>query len=180
MLLPFVCLVACSTSAAPPSVSPTTQTVRVIGAGGAGVAGSAKTAPANDLAVDTLWVGLDKIWRLLPAVYEALEIPIADFDAATNTIGNSGLKVYRRLGKTPLTKYLDCGRTQIGLSADSYDIRMSVLTRLARIDSGKTTVATNIEAVGRPMQYAGSETRCRTKGTLEDELLLNLKARLQP
>lgn len=179
-ILSFAVLAACS-SHAPPAASPSTGgTVRVTGGTNAGnTVSSMRTGDRNDLYVDTLWVPLDRVWRVMPAVYNALEIQITTFDAEKNTIGNAGMKVYRRLGKTPLTRYLDCGRTQIGQSAESYDIQMSVLTRLTPVDSGRTVVSTNIEAAGRPMQFAGGETQCRTKGALEGELLLVLKARLQ-
>ena len=57
---------------------------------------------------------------------------------------------------------------------------MSVLTTLAKVDSANTVVYTNIEASGQPMNYAGGQTRCRTKGELEKQMLLMLRTRVLP
>lgn len=175
-------LSACASVQTPDSAAPPhTQAVHVSGAGGVTTSATAVRATrSNDATFDTLWVNIDKVWATLPAVYAALEIPIGTLDAEQNLFGNSGVKVFRRVGKTPLTKVLDCGRTQIGPSADSYEITISVLTKLWRVDSARTQVTTAIEASGRPLQYAGSTTTCRTLGELERQIVLNLKARLLP
>jgi hypothetical protein len=177
-VLPLAVAAACSSTNTPVSSAPATQTVQI--SGGAGYSTKTKASAINDVHYDTIKTSIDRVWKTLPAVYAGLEIPIATFDSEKNLFGNAGMKVYRRLGQVPLTKLLDCGRTQIGPSADSYDIIMSVLTSLTRVDSARTIVATNVEATGRPMQYAGGETRCRTTGEVERQIALSLRARLEP
>ncbi|HYC51904.1 MAG TPA: hypothetical protein VEB19_12400 [Gemmatimonadaceae bacterium] len=182
LLLLSAVVVACAPRNTPPEVAPPAQTVRVTGAMGTGTAvnSSTRTSGTYDVRIDTIAVKLDQVWKTLPAVYGALEIPISEFDAEKNLVGNGGMKVYRRLGQNQLTKILDCGRTQIGQNADSYEIIMSVITTLAKVDSASTVVYTNIEASGQPMNYAGGQTRCRTKGELEKQLMLMLESRLLP
>ena len=108
-----------------------------------------------------------------------MSIPLTIADNQTLRFGNEGMKIRRRLGETSLIKLLDCGRTQIGQNADSYDILMSVVTTLRRHDANVTIISTSVEASGKPAQFGGSETRCRTKGELEKQIALALRARVE-
>jgi hypothetical protein len=175
-------VVGCASGNTPSTVAPPAQTVRVTGASGTGTAvnSSTRTAATYDVRIDTLPVNLDLVWKALPAVYTGLEIPINTLDNTKNMVGNGGIKLYRRVGSNQLTKLLDCGRTQIGPNADSYEIIMSVITTLGKVDSANTVVYTNVEASGQPMNYAGGQTRCRTRGELERQILLMLRTRLLP
>jgi hypothetical protein len=173
---------ACAPKNTPPEMAPPAQTVRVTGSSGTGtsVNSSTRTSGTYDVRIDTVAAPLATIWKHLPAVYAGLDIPINQLDNTKNMVGNGGMKLYRKIGQTQLTKVLDCGRTQIGPNADSYEIVMSVLTTLARVDSANTVVYTNIEASGQPMNYAGGQTRCRTRGELEKQMLLMLRTRVLP
>jgi hypothetical protein len=169
LILSFGFLGACA-STQTTSQTEEAQTVRVSSTAGSGAIRTGMSALATK--VDTLWVSLDRVWRTLPSVYGLAEIPISDFDAEKNVIGNSGFKMYRRLGKTSLSKYFDCGSTQVGPSAESYEIHASILTRVHRVasDTAKTVVTTTVDAVARPMQFAGEYRRCTSKGALEQHL----------
>lgn len=177
-------LAACSSSAGNrPDAAPTpTQTVRVSGQPGLaqGVNASVRMSGSNDIAADTIGAPMDSVWRALPEVYRALAIPTNLLDTKLRQLGTSGTKVYRRLGQTPLRRLLDCGSTQIGPNADSYDILFAATTSLRRLDSTTTIVTTSVHATGRPMQHGGSETVCRTRGELERQVVLLLKARVLP
>ena len=175
-------LAACSSSHTPdpdPTVGPA-NTVRVSGTNTTGVSNNAlRVTPSYDVAVDTIYTGVAPIWSALPAIYTALSIPLTIADNQTLRFGNEGMKIRRRLGETSLIKLLDCGRTQIGQNADSYDILMSVVTTLRRHDANVTIISTSVEASGKPAQFGGSETRCRTKGELEKQIALALRARVE-
>jgi hypothetical protein len=175
-------LTACSSSHTPdpdPTVGPA-NTVRVAGSHTTGVSNNAlRVSPSYDVAMDTIYAGVAPIWSALPAIYTALSIPLTTADNQALRVGNEGMKIRRRLGETSLVKLLDCGRTQIGQNADSYEILMSVVTTLRRHDEGTTFIATAVEASGKPMQFGGSETRCRTTGELEKQISLALRARVE-
>jgi hypothetical protein len=168
---------ACAPRNAPPEGAPPAQTVRV---SGTAINSSTRTSASYDVRIDTLPVKLDLVWKTLPAVYNGLQIPITTLDNTKNMVGNGGMKVFRRVGQNQLIKLLDCGRTQIGPNADSYEIVISVITTLARVDSASTVVYTTVEASGTPMNYAGGQTRCRTLGELEKQIALMLRTRLLP
>lgn len=176
-------LAACSSAGNPPDAAPTpSQTVRVSGQPGLaqGVNSSLRMTGANDVAADTVDAPLDSVWRALPEVYRALAIPTNLLDTDLRQLGTSGTKVYRRLGQTPLRRYLDCGNTQLGPNADSYEIVLAATTSLRKLDTASTIVTTVVEATGRPMQFATGETVCRTRGDLERQIVLLIKTRVLP
>lgn len=177
-ILAFAGLAACASSHAPAATTSTTDERVRMGGTQTGLRLSSSTVAR----ADTLWMPIDRVWKALPAVFAVLEVPIERFDAETNTIGNSSLKLYRRLGKVPLTRYLDCGSTQIGPNADSYEVALTVLTKLSRppADTSNTTVVTTVEALARPIQFRGDYVRCTSKGALEARLAEVLKVQLTP
>lgn len=168
-------VLACAPARGPGTPEPQAQHVRIDGRDS-----GLRLSSTRSARVDTLWVSVDKVWQTLPLVYGALDIPIERFDAEARVIGNSTLKVYRRLGKAPLTRYLDCGMTQIGPNAESYEIMLNVLTKItpSMSDSTITTVTTTVGATGRSIQFAGGVAQCSSKGTLEAQILEVLKVRL--
>ena len=161
-LLAVSCLVACTGHTPAPSTGTRENEQVRMGGAQTGLRLSSNTVAR----ADTVWTPIDRVWKAMPAVFAVLEVPIERFDAESNTIGNSSLKLYRRLGKTPLTRYLDCGTTQIGPNADSYEVLLTVLTRLSRprADTANTTVVTIVEAMARPIQFRGDYIRCSSKG----------------
>jgi hypothetical protein len=175
--LASICLAACAPPQAPTTATPETERVRM-----GGTATGLRLSSNTVARADTVWTSLDRIWKVLPAVYGVLEVPIEKFDAESNTIGHSSLKLYRRLGKIPLTRYLDCGATQIGPNADSYEVLLTVLTRLTRprADTSNTAVVTTVEAMARPIQFRGDYVRCTSKGALEARVVEVLKVQLAP
>src|SRR6185369_5080988 len=80
--------------------------------------------------VTTVAYPVDRVWLVLPAVFDSLGIVLTDFDEKTHVIGNAGMKAHKALGKVSLGTYIDCGATQGFPSADSYDIQMSVMTQI--------------------------------------------------
>jgi len=117
---------------------------------------------------------IDRVWSLLPAIYEELSIPVASFDQPGHTMGNAGLKVRRQLGKVPLSRYLDCGSAQGSASADSYEVYMSVLSRVDSTATG-ARLTTTVEAQARPASLAGQYAACASKHTLEKTIADQVK-----
>jgi hypothetical protein len=116
------------------------------------------------------------VWAVLPAVYDSLHIPRSQVDEATHVLGNTGLKLRRRLGTIPLSRLLECGSAQGGPSADTYEVFLSILTTVQPgTEAGTAFVATTIDAQARPVSFAGEYVRCGSKGELEQRVLNSLK-----
>ena len=156
-----------SSSASP---APTTMETTRIAAG----SGTMTMTTNRDIATNakTVAYGIDGVWRAVRAAYDSLAVPVAIFDEASHSVGNSNLRVRRRLGDVALSKYLNCGSTQGFPSADTYEIQMSVLTQL-RTDpeSGGTTILTTVQAQGRPMTISSEFTPCSSTGGLETRIV---------
>ena len=70
------------------------------------------------------------IWRALPAVFDSLEVPVSRIDPVEHVFGNEGVRIRKRIGGEAISRYFDCGTTQIGPNADSYDVMLILLTTL--------------------------------------------------
>ncbi|MEI6740143.1 MAG: hypothetical protein WCK74_07520 [Gemmatimonadaceae bacterium] len=151
---------------------PAQQTTGIMGAGLLAVANSA----APDVA--TLPYAADAVWKVLPAVFDSLGIPLTTLDQSKKSIGNEGMKIRQRLGKTALSRYIDCGNTQIGPNADSYDVFLSVLTTVTATSPSSATVTTVVEAKARPATYNQAYSDCATRGGIELRISELVKARL--
>ncbi|AHG89286.1 hypothetical protein J421_1749 [Gemmatirosa kalamazoonensis] len=173
-LLPLVALVvaACASSGGAPT-GRATETVRIDGVGTLNMAGASTTASVTSLAYP-----IDQAWAALRTVYDSLAIPVTTQDPATHTIANDGFKIRNRLGKTALSRYVECGNTQMGPSADSYEVYLSVTTHLKPADAGNTSVESTVEATARPVQFAQAPSRCTSKGELETRIATQLRTAL--
>ncbi|MCA0377037.1 MAG: hypothetical protein LCH84_15405 [Gemmatimonadetes bacterium] len=174
-LASLTALAACASgNAGSTSRAPVTQTI-----GGAGV-GRATITTTTEADVMTLPFDADMVFRVLPSLYDSLGVQINTVDPARRMIGNNGFKLRQRLGKAVLSTLIDCGNTQIGPNADSYDVYLSVITTVTPAGAGASTLSTLLEAQARPITYNQAYNRCTTKGTLEQRLADLVTRRLKP
>ena len=181
-LLAVVWLSACASSkTATPTTTETIQISGVAGTNAQGPSGSSAVMITSSTATHTRTfpVALDQVWGLMPSVYDSLGIPISQIETQNHVIGNPSFAVRRRLGKTPLGRYLDCGSTQGANSVDTYDINLSVTSKVVAESPSATTVATTVEARGKPVFASSEWSRCTSTGRLETAILNGVAARLK-
>jgi hypothetical protein len=154
------------------SVRPATQMV-----GGEGI-GSLVLAGGGGSDVQKLAYTADAVWRALPAVFDSLAIPLNSVDPTTKELGNSALKIRVRLGKVYLSRYLDCGTTQIGPNADNYDVVLTVLSRVMAEGTAASKLTTTVQAQARPATYNQAYNQCSSKGQIERRIIELLSASL--
>jgi hypothetical protein len=121
--------------------------------------------------VANLHFPVDKVWTAMAPAYDSLSIPLSVFDATSRTIGNEGLKARRRIGKTRIGEYLNCGNGEGGPSADIYEINLSMVSRLQPNAVGGTTITTTVDGVAKPASFSGDYIKCATTGELEKRLV---------
>ena len=175
--LSLVLLSACASSqgsSAPPMPDQTVRIPSSNAGGGATLVVASSTSPS----VRSIKASAEKIWSVLPAVYDSLGIPVTERNAATRTIGTTSLKLRRQLGDVRLSRYLDCGSTQGAPSADSYEILLSMNTRIDAGTGDATTVTTTVDAMGRPVFVAAEYIHCGSKGGIEKRFFDILNAEL--
>jgi hypothetical protein len=162
---------ACASSGPRPAPGPATQTVRIVDSTGRVVQlavdprGTAGTAP--------LEMSVEEAWRSLLRAYDAIGLSITSMDNRVYSVA-ANMRLRGRLGTTRLSQYLDCGRSQGGPSADTYDVHMEVQSRLVRAGDATTTLTTHVEASARPAALTGAPLRCASTGTLERRLVHEL------
>jgi hypothetical protein len=173
--LSFAALAACSGNP-PLGGAPAPETIRVSGPGGGAV-----TVTSNAMAGVSIVAGpIAKVWRVLPFAYDSLGLAIVTLDSANHLIGNGDMKLRRQLGGVPLSRFLDCGNTQIGYNADSYDVVLTVRTQLRSDDSGATTMTTMVTAMAKPVAFSQAYSNCSSTGKLEMRLADAIRAKLKP
>ena len=178
LTLSALAFTACS-STPQPEVSPLPQqTIRIPGSNG-GVPVTMGITHSTTPAVRAFGSPADAVWNALPAVYTTLGIPIEERNVAARTLGNPALKLRRRLGDVALSKYLDCGNTQGGPSADTYEVVLSVESRVQAMGADSAVVTTIIDGRGRPVAFSADYVNCGTRGQLEKRFydLLSLELR---
>lgn len=175
MLVSCILMCACASAGTfgAARAQPATQTI-----GSRDLGGSIRVATSTAPDVTTLPYAIDQVWRALPAAFDSLSIPIAHSDPDTHVLGNDRFKIRQRLGKTSLSRFFDCGETQIGANADSYEVMLTVRMQLQAAGAASTKVATIVEALARPITFNQAYSRCQTRGALESRLIAQLRARL--
>jgi hypothetical protein len=174
LLLCVASVAACASSNSPSqTANPPQQTVSIRSqtSGSAGL----RIVPGGGPNVLKVGASIDRVWGALSAVYDSLPVPVALLERRNHVIGNEGFKVRRRLGKTALSKYLECGQSQMEPNADEYEITLAVLSRAVASDSQTTIVTTTVKASAKGLQFAGQFSQCTSTGALETRLQLLLK-----
>ena len=169
----LIVVAGCASSSALPERSDV-RTIEV-----QGVAGKLATRSSSSAIVTSVTAPLEQVWRMLPALFDSLAVPVALIEPANHVIGNEGFKIRQRLGRASLSRYMDCGTTQIGPNADSYDVYLTVLVQLQPGANGTTSIATSFESLARPIAFSQEYSRCSTKGLFETSLVALVKARLK-
>jgi hypothetical protein len=164
-------LAGCASSSGALPDRDTRQTVQI-----SGVSGKLNMSSSSSATTTTIAEPIELVWRALPKALDSLGVAVTTIDPARFLIGAEGVKVRQRLGKAPLSRYLDCGQTQIGPNADAYDVMLTVMVQLQKGVPGATNVSTSVEATAKPIAYAQSASECSTKGTFEKALLAILQA----
>lgn len=175
-LLSLMALTACASGGSTTTSRP--ETMRVVGGGGLGAGAVNIRGASSTASVSKIAAPIDVAWRALPSVYDSLKIPPTTLDSKAHHFGNEGMKIRQRLGSVQLSKYIDCGQAQIGPSADSYDVFLTVMTTLQPVNAGETEVATMVEAAARPISFGQEYSRCTSKGTIENAIAAMLAAKV--
>lgn len=175
VLLVALPLAACASGSAnrapatdPAANIPTTTRIETMG-GTAELRSFTSATATSDLAIAAAPA---KAFAALPTVYEALGVPVNTVLSDASTFGAREMRMPRRLGKTALSQYIDCGVGPTGSpNADVYAVTMTVLSRVAPAgDAAKSTVTTQLSATARPITVAGNTIQCSSTGRLESAI----------
>ncbi|HEY5490019.1 MAG TPA: hypothetical protein VIK25_02400 [Gemmatimonadaceae bacterium] len=166
---------ACASSTkAPETGASTSRTVQV-----AGMPGKLTVTSQSRASVTGMAFTVDQVWKVLPSVLDSLGVKASSIDPSQHAIGAENFKVRVQLGRTPLSRYLECGGTQVGANADSYEVLLTVLAQVQPVATGGSTLSTLFEAVAKPIAFSQGYSKCSSKGLFETRLVEAVKKRLQ-
>lgn len=172
-IVSMAAVAACASSGVSSS-RPSTETVRVMGVGGGQLEMRSSSAGLST----TIGAPIAQVWRVLPAAYDSVGVGVTMIDQKEHLLANEGLKTRQRLGKAALSRYINCGATQIGPNADSYDVYATLKTKLDDNGDSTTKITTLFESAARPVQFSGDYSRCTTTGALEARIAEIIKLRV--
>lgn len=122
---------------------------------------------------------VEAAWAALQSAYTTLGIPVTELNAAQRTIGNPAYRVRRRIGDVPTMRALDCGGDSGMPNAETYQLLLSVKSRIIPSDAGGSVVQTTLDGTGRnATTAASSDVRCSSMGALEKRIADLVKARV--
>ena len=122
-------------------------------------------------------VPLSTVWRVMPAVFERLEIEINHVDPGNGRIGNGNFRPRRLAGRSRAT-FLDCGSGLTGPYADAYTVTMSLLVQLTSAQDGTTIVRTVIDAYAEDRGVSARPIHCISRGGLERQIFAMIQEQL--
>ena len=166
-------LAACASGAPVGGRAPVPQSIGIAGSGD-----RLTISPGDGPNRYSLDAPLDRVWRALPAAFDSVGVRVTRIDSVSKVVANDGFKVRQRLGQVALSRYIDCGQTQIGPNADSYEVYITLIAEIRFSTAATTAMATTFEAAARPIAFSQGYSRCTSRGTFEAKLLEAIKAQL--
>jgi len=123
----------------------------------------------------------DQAFQALSAAYAQLQIPVTDLNQGARTLGNSAFRVRRRVGDVQTVRALDCGGDSGMPNAETYQLTLTIQSRVTASDAGGSVIQTTLDGTGRnPTTAASSDVRCSSRGVLEKRIADLVKAKLAP
>lgn len=133
--------------------------------------------PSRGVVVDVIQATPQAAWTALPKAYAELGIPVREVSDASRVLGNSRLVISRRLGDTPLSRYLECGSGLTGPFADRYRVELLIRTSVVPGDGGGTRVESYLEATARnPEGSSNTGVACASTQRLERDIARRVQA----
>ncbi|HEY0022480.1 MAG TPA: hypothetical protein VGB24_06200 [Longimicrobium sp.] len=166
-----------ATTRGPERVTRNTTMVTTVDAAGGSKVTSVTTTSYAAAAETQIARAPDAVFGVLGGVYEDLGITVGTIDAPNRTTGNTQIRARGRLGRAPISTYLDCGNTGLqGAAANSFPVRLSVLSSVTPEGEG-SRLRTVVEGVYTSAESSGA-VACSSTGELEGAIARAVQVRV--
>ncbi|HEV2644280.1 MAG TPA: hypothetical protein VGT98_16335 [Candidatus Elarobacter sp.] len=177
-LVPFALLtasLACASSQPLPE-NRESSTMMVRGGGGGGAALVRYFTDVSST-TDTIPQSAVQLWTRLPGAYAAMGIPVSLVDTASHVLGAVRVPMRNRLGKSPLSAFIECGLTPLGTQrANGYLVALSALTEVRDLGGGSAAVRTVVSATARDDAGSSNPLQCGSTGRIERDIATTLRS----
>lgn len=160
-------LVAITGCASATTATQRTESTYIPGAGVLSVTGENGTISV------VMGAPLQTVWRFLPTAFDSAGIQLTLIDPKKHLMANEGFKIRQKLKNERLSTYFECGTTQVGPNADSYELYITVNSFLEAVkgDTTRTRMTVAVTAAAKPLQFSQDYSRCTSKTMLERKML---------
>lgn len=111
------------------------------------------------------------VFSALRAAFDSIGVRPTSADSARGLIGNLEIQATRRLAGQALARWVDCGVSHTGPTANAYRVHLAILATLAPDGEDATTmriaIAAGAQAFSGPL---GDPIACETRGALEERI----------
>jgi hypothetical protein len=116
---------------------------------------------------------LQTVWRYLPTAFDSAGVALTLVDPKMHLMANEGFKIRQKLKNERLSTYFECGTTQVGPNADSYELYVTVRSFIEPLknDSTRTRMTVAISGAAKPLQFSQDYSRCTSKTMLERKMI---------
>lgn len=122
--------------------------------------------------------GVDEVWRVLPATFQALGIPAGVLDLQNRVYGNERV-TESRVADKPLRDLFRCG-SESSLARTQYRIQFGITAQPFPTRGGGAELRLQTAAMGRAVSASATgTTQCVSNGTLEMRIQEQIEAELQ-
>src|SRR6059058_2629808 len=124
----------------------------------------------EELASDsTITASPDSTFAALQQAYQDLGIEIKLMDRGTREVGNQRFTKMYEIGGVRLSKYVGCGSSETGPTANSYRITMSIISRVTPTADG-SRIDTQLTASAQDPGTSKGALSCTSLGGLEQRI----------
>ena len=139
----------------------------------------------NVIALDTIAIRTEfpaprlEAFQVTAAVMEAeLKIELKVRDSTAGVVGNMELVKMRKLGRTPLSRYVSCGQGMTGANADSYRVYLALIAFVDTVPGKGIRLSVALAAAAQDLQGSSKPpVKCGSTGLLEGQVRRQVAAR---
>jgi len=160
---------ACSSAANQPGTGPAPQTTNIVHPNTLYTDGAQydmTTVENKTLYLMPILAPADSVWRVMPSVFLALNIEPKTINSSQRYIANTSVTVRHNVGQYPVSKYLDCGNSNVGKTANQAEVTMSLTVQVAD-SASQAVLQIQFEAYAMLDGYAHNRMQCASTGQME-------------
>jgi hypothetical protein len=122
---------------------------------------------------------VERVLKAIDEVYAEFDLPVETFDPQAGRFPNRRVTKSRRLGKSAMSRFLDCGRGFNGNNADIY--RVTIATAAWPEPATGTATKIHIALIGGGLDPSGAGDGyvvCTSRGFFEEDFAKRVNAKL--
>lgn len=112
----------------------------------------------------------DTVWTVLPSVFIELGVDPGTVDQQQRYIANTSFMARRTLGNVRLSRYIDCGGTVSGKTADQATVTLSLTVQVVADSGGVAQLRTQFDGSATLDGAVANKIHCATTGALESRI----------